>query len=108
MESYDKFKGIKLRKVKSPKVNRSNPLIKDYNKELVKDVPKHPKKIKILSKRKKKETKSFIPTELNIKSIANPKPDPKTRARAQIGPGPKGPGPRDPGPNWIPMPPVSQ
>lgn len=77
MESYDKFKGIKLRKVKSPKVNRSNPLIKDYNKELVKDVPKHPKKIKILSKRKKKETKSFIPTELNIKSIANPKPDPK-------------------------------
>ena len=68
MESYDKFKGIKLRKVKSPKVKRS-PLVSDYKKELVKDVPKHPKKIKILSKRKKKESNKFIPTELSFKSI---------------------------------------
>ena len=73
MEDYDKF--IKVKKIKSPKINR-NPIITSYKKELKKSydkdksyqVSKH-KKINILSKKKKRKSGIFIPTDLNFKNI---------------------------------------
>ena len=61
------YDNLKIKKIKSPK-SKQNPVLKDYKKEL-KETPLYPKKIKILSLKKKKisKDKPFIPTELSFK-----------------------------------------
>ena len=66
MVDNTKFSNIRVKKIRSPKVNR-NPLFKKEFTKTVKNLDN--KKIKLKSKKKKKNTILDIPTDLSIKHI---------------------------------------
>ena len=81
MVDNTKFSNIRVKKIRSPKVNR-NPLFKKEFTKTVKNLDN--KKIKLKSKKKNKNTILDIPTDLSIKHIEPSKLPSKLPSKSPI------------------------